>query len=274
MTDMRLSGPFTNRSRGRMIVLEGLEGAGKTTQMAAIAGYLRSAGIDVLETREPGGTTLGERIRDLLLATPRPLNPSRSSDWRDERDPETMAAMHADTELLLMFAARAEHWHRVIAPALDRGSWVVSDRFVDASYAYQGGGRELGAERVAALETWLLGEMRPDLVLWFDVPPEVGLARVRQRAITAIDGNASPDRFEREAVAFFERARAAYARRAAAAPERYRRIDAAASIDDMRAAVQAVIAREIEPMIESGNEYEIKLKIEDRQSPDDSPRCA
>lgn len=266
-------------ARGRLIVLEGIEGAGKTTQMGAIVAWLSGRGYDVVATREPGGTPLGERIRDLLLAVPdtppkpipdqvaarpslaepalpSPLSSIPSSSPRPsaaspsasastsgvspgrDRGAASLPAMCPETELLLMFAARAEHWRRVIAPALAAGRVVVSDRFVDASYAYQGGGRGLGAGRVRVLEEWLLGDARADLVLWFDVPPAVGLSRARRREA---DQGSRHDRFEREAIAFFERARAAYAERASASPERYRRIDAAQPPEAVRAAVVAAL---------------------------------
>lgn len=244
--------------RGRLIVLEGIEGAGKTTQMHAVVDWLRARGYDVVATREPGGTPMGERIRDLLLAVsdgvtptqPGPTNvgPTAGRFVSDKLMPEADSgreaglAMSPETELLLMFAARAEHWQRIIAPALAAGRIVVSDRFVDASYAYQGGGRGLGVERVRVLDDWLLGGARADLVLWFDVAPAVGLSRARSREVEL---GGQRDRFEREAVAFFERARAVYAERAAASPERYRRIDAERPPAEVRAQVEAALERAV-----------------------------
>ncbi|NBC14960.1 MAG: dTMP kinase [Gammaproteobacteria bacterium] len=206
--------------RGHFITLEGIEGAGKTTQRDALAGCLRDAGLQVLVTREPGGSDIAERIRAVLL------------------DPAN-TGMQGDTELLLMFAARAEHLHQRILPALTAGSWVLCDRFTDATYAYQGGGRGLPVEQIATLERLVQGERRPDLTLLFDLPAAVGLARAR--------GRSEPDRFESEQRQFFERVRDTYRARAAAEPGRFVTIDAsqdpaavgAASI----AAVQGYLAR-------------------------------
>lgn len=193
---------------GRFITLEGVDGAGKSTHLGFIADWLRERGLEVVVTREPGGTPLGETLRELLL----------------HRD------MDADTELLLMFAARQAHLAECIQPALARGAWVVSDRFTDASYAYQCGGRGILVERVAALEAWVQRGFAPDLTLLFDVTPEVAEAR-RSAARAA-------DRFEREADSFFGRVRQAYLDRARAEPQRMRVLDASKSI----AALQAEIA--------------------------------
>jgi dTMP kinase len=190
--------------RGRFVTFEGIEGAGKSTQLERLHNRLQGQGTEVLVTREPGGTPLGERLRGLLL------------------DP-AVGTMTAETELLLIFAARAEHLLTVIEPALARGTWVLCDRFTDASFAYQGAGRELGADRVAVLETWLQADLRPDLVLLFDVPAWVGL----ERAL----GRGKRDRIEREDLAFFERARGAYLERARADPGRYRVIDGTQGLD-------------------------------------------
>lgn len=190
--------------RGRFVTVEGIEGAGKSTQMDAIAEFLRERGIAVVLTREPGGTELGEALRGLLL------------------DPGNRG-MSTDTELLLVFAARAEHLHKVIGPALDAGQWVLSDRFTDATFAYQGGGRGVDADRIAILEQWVQGELRPDLTLLLDVPVDIGMSRIA--------GRGSADRFEREERAFFERIRARYLERAAAEPQRFRHIDATAPVD-------------------------------------------
>ena len=189
---------------GRFLVLEGIEGSGKSTQIERLDAALRGAGHSVRTTREPGGTALGERLRGLLL------------------DPD-LPGMCAEAELLLMFAARAQHLAEVIRPALHAGEWVLSDRFTDASFAYQGAGRGLGGERVEQLEAWLQGELRPDLVILLDIEPETGLERAVQRG--------RRDRIEREALDFFERARDAYRERAAQSPGRYLVVDAAADPD-------------------------------------------
>lgn len=196
--------------RGRFITVEGIEGAGKSTQMAAIREYLSAQGVRVVVTREPGGTRLGEAVRALLL------------------DPGNRG-MSSDTELLLVFAARAEHLHKVIVPALEAGDWVLSDRFTDATFAYQGGGRGVDGARIAALEQWVQGELRPDLTLLLDLPVATGMARISARG--------RPDRFEREDPAFFERIRACYLQRADAEPGRFRRIDASAPVEAVSAQV-------------------------------------
>ncbi|MBA1287207.1 dTMP kinase [Pseudomonas japonica] len=193
---------------GLFITLEGPEGAGKSTNRDYIAARLRDAAKDVQLTREPGGTPLAERIRELLLA------PSE----------EPMAV---DTELLLMFAARAQHIEQVIRPALARGAVVLCDRFTDATYAYQGGGRGVPTERIAQLEAFVQGGLRPDLTLVFDLPVEVGLARAAARGRL--------DRFEQEARSFFEAVRQAYLARAAADPLRYQVIDASLPLEEVQA---------------------------------------
>ena len=184
---------------GRFITVEGTEGAGKTSNIALLQARLEAAGKTVVLTREPGGTPLGEAIRDLLL--------TRRGD-----------GMAVDTELLLMFAARAEHISQLIRPALARGQWVLCDRFTDATYAYQGGGRGIDIDRIAALEHWVQGNLRPDLTIVLDVPVEVGLARAGRRS--------APDRFEREQLAFHEAVRAAYRTIAAREPGRVQVVDA------------------------------------------------
>jgi dTMP kinase len=201
-------------ARGKFITLEGIEGAGKSSQLAFIQGFLQRAGNTVVLTREPGGTTLGEKIRELLL------------DYRND-------AMASDTELLLMFAARAQHLAQVICPALARGDWVLCDRFTDATYAYQGGGRGIAAARIAAMETWVQGELRPDLTLLLDVPEDIGLQRAGQRS--------TPDRFERERAEFFKRVRATYLDMAKAHAARYRVIDASQPLDAVQYAVQQTL---------------------------------
>ncbi|ARP76677.1 dTMP kinase [Bordetella genomosp. 6] len=191
--------------RGRFITLEGVDGAGKSTHTAWMVQALRALGLTVLATREPGGTPVGEKLRELLLSEP----------------------MTLETETLLMFAARCEHVREVIAPALARGEWVVCDRFTDASYAYQGGGRQLGAARVAVLEQWVHPDLQPDRTWLFDVPLDVARARLaRSRQL---------DRFEREEDAFFERTRAAYHERARASDGRIRIIDSSRPLEVVRA---------------------------------------
>lgn len=200
--------------KGLFVTLEGPEGAGKSTNREYLAERLRACGVDVVLTREPGGTPLAERIRELLL-TP-----------ADE-------PMAVDTELLLVFAARAQHLAQVIRPALERGAVVLCDRFTDATYAYQGGGRGLSIERIAQLEVFVQGELRPDLTLIFDLPVEVGLARAAARGRL--------DRFEQEGLSFFESVRRAYLDRAKAAPSRYRIIDAGQPLNVVQQDVQALI---------------------------------
>jgi dTMP kinase len=200
---------------GRFITVEGGEGAGKTTQLAFLRESLERIGHRVLLTREPGGTPLGEAIRTLLLG--------------HRHDGMALA-----TETLLMFAARAEHLERVIRPALAAGCWVLCDRFTDATYAYQGGGRGLPAARIAVLEDWVQGSLRPDWTLLFDLPIEVGLARAGRRG--------TADRFEREDWAFFERVRATYLERAGQEPDRYRVVDADRPMATVRAEVEALLA--------------------------------
>lgn len=186
-------------SAGRFITLEGIEGVGKSTQAGMLAERLESMGHAVVKTREPGGTEVGDRIRSVLL------------------DPNRQAPVD-DTELLLLFAARAEHLARVIRPALAAGQWVVCDRFTDASYAYQGGGRNIDPDRIAVLEQWVQQGLSPDRTLLLDLPVDEGLVRAR--------GVGGGDRFERERQAFFERVRETYLARAGAEPGRFRVIDA------------------------------------------------
>ena len=204
---------------GLFITLEGPEGAGKSTNRDYLAACLKAHGVDVLLTREPGGTPLAERIRDLLLA---PCD-------------EPMAA---DTELLLMFAARAQHLQEVIRPALARGAVVLCDRFTDATYAYQGGGRGLSFERIAVLETFVQGDLRPDLTLVFGLPVEVGLSRAAARGRL--------DRFEQEERAFFEAVRATYLQRAAAAPSRYRVLDAGQTLAEVQLTLDQLLPEVLE----------------------------
>lgn len=198
--------------RGRFITFEGIDGAGKSSQIAAVVALLQSRGIAVEQSREPGGTPLGERLRDVVLHQP----------------------MQLETEAMLMFAARCEHLAVKIHPALAAGRWVVCDRFSDATYAYQVGGRGLPASRFDALEAWVHPGFQPDLTLLFDLPPAVAAARV---ASTGAD----PDRFEREQRDFFERVRAAYLERARQAPQRFRVIDADRPPETIRAEVEALV---------------------------------
>lgn len=204
---------------GLFITLEGPEGAGKSTNRDYLAKCLCARGIEVLLTREPGGTPLAERIRELLLAP------------CDE-------AMSADTELLLMFAARAQHLDMVIRPALKRGLVVLCDRFTDATYAYQGGGRGLSFERIALLEDFVQGELRPDLTLVFDLPVEIGLSRAAARG--------KLDRFEQEGREFFQAVRNTYLQRAQAAPARYRVIDAGQPLAQVQQALDQLLPEMLE----------------------------
>jgi dTMP kinase len=199
---------------GKFITIEGGEGVGKTTNLAFIEARLRAAGIDVRVTREPGGTALGEDIRGLLLG-------------------HRHDGMASDTELLLMFAARAEHLAKVIKPALAAGLWVLCDRFTDATYAYQGGGRGMAREHIAQLEQWVQGDLRPDLTVLLDVPIAVGLQRAGERS--------APDRFEREQSAFFERVRTAYLDLAKRYPQRFRVIDTTQPLEAVQRALGTVL---------------------------------
>jgi dTMP kinase len=208
--------------RGKLITVEGIEGAGKSTVVPYVCRYFEGEGLRVVATREPGGTAVGEEIRGLLL------------EHRNE-------PMDPETELLLMFAARAAHLQALILPALSAGVWVVSDRFTDATYAYQGGGRGVPIRRVELMEHWVQGDLRPDLTLLLDVPAPLGLARARQRG--------EADRFELEEVAFFERARQTYLARAHAEPQRYRVIDAVLPL----AAVQARVREALELVVRNEN---------------------
>ncbi|WP_111656751.1 dTMP kinase [Isoalcanivorax indicus] len=201
-------------SRGRFITFEGVEGAGKSSNLGWAAELLRAAGIEVVISREPGGTPLAEALRNLLLAP------------HEE-------AVAPDTELLLIFAARAQHLQQVIRPALDAGKWVLCDRFTDATYAYQGGGRGLSMTRIGALEQLVQGDLRPDCTVLFDIDVLTGLARAGKRGTL--------DRFEREDRAFFERIRSTYLARAEAEPERFRCLDAGAPLDEVRQQVQTLI---------------------------------
>jgi dTMP kinase len=197
-------------SRGKFITLEGLDGAGKSTHVGAIAELLRARGKEVVATREPGGTPLGEKLRSVLLSE----------------------KLNIDTETLLMFAARREHIARVIEPALAAGRWVVSDRFTDATYAYQGAGGGMPKERIAALEAWVSGVLTPDLTLVFDVPVDTALARL---------AGAHKDRFESEERSYFERVRAGYLERAGKDPRRMRVINSGRAIVEVKKEVEEAI---------------------------------
>jgi dTMP kinase len=201
--------------RGRFITLEGIDGAGKSTHLGAIADQLRQRGAVVCMTREPGGTPLGERLRSMLL------------------DPALEVS--TETEALLMFAARHEHLNRLIRPALERGEWVVCDRFTDATFAYQGAGRGVDLQRLEELERWVHADLQPDLTLYFDLPIDVARAR--------LDAARRPDRFEREQTEFFERVRQGYLERARRFPGRFRVIDAAAAIGHVQSAVRCELER-------------------------------
>ena len=199
--------------RGKFITLEGMDGAGKSTHIPTIIGALESAGHRVISTREPGGTRLGEQLRELLLHE----------------------AMHPETEALLMFAARRQHMAEVIEPALTEGTYVVSDRFSDASFAYQHGARGVAAEKILQLETWVHPHLQPDLTILFDVPVEVSIARLA--------GARSPDKFEQQNAEFFTRIRNAYLQRAAASPERFRVIDGNQPIASVEQSLLEIIAK-------------------------------
>ncbi|MFM2396778.1 MAG: hypothetical protein RLZZ144_28 [Pseudomonadota bacterium] len=198
--------------KAKFITFEGVDGAGKSTHLDWVATQLRSRGIDLLVTREPGGTPLGEQLRNILLHHP----------------------MHAETEAMLMFAARREHVETVIRPALQRGTWVISDRFSDASFAYQGGGRGVPLEKLEQLERWTHADLQPDLTFLFDIPIEVA----RQR----LANNVSLDRFEQEQGAFFERVRHAYLARAAQSPQRFAIIRAEKTPQEVQNSLSEVIA--------------------------------
>lgn len=200
--------------KGKFITIEGTEGVGKSTNIAFIQDWLVKRGIDVVMTREPGGTPLAEELRQILLAK------------RDE-------AFDPAAELLLIFAARAQHLAQVILPALSRGAWVVSDRFTDATYAYQGFGRGLNLETIETLENLVQGTLRPDLTLVLDIEVELGLARASARA--------ELDRFESEKVEFFERVRAGYQKRAEQNPQRYARVDAGQPLEKVQQDIERVL---------------------------------
>lgn len=197
---------------GKFISLEGMDGAGKSTHIPAIIGQLQQRGVEVVSTREPGGTALGEQLREILLHEP----------------------MHPETEAMLMFAARREHIAQVIQPALARGAYVLTDRFSDATYAYQCGAKGVAAEKIMQLEQWVQMGLQPDITLLFDVPPEVSLQRLASAR--------TPDKFEREGLAFFAQLRTSYLQRAAQFPQRFRVIDANQALDKVKVIVSDIIA--------------------------------
>ena len=201
---------------GKFITLEGMDGAGKSTHIPTIVAMLEARGVEVVSTREPGGTALGEKLRDLLLHEP----------------------MHPETETLLMFAARREHIATVIAPSLARGAYVLSDRFTDATYAYQCGGRGVEFNKVKILEQWVQGqganELQPDVTLLFDVPVEVSVQRLANARM--------PDKFERESADFFNQLRKTYLARAAENPARFRVLDASQSLELVKKLVEDIIS--------------------------------
>lgn len=200
------------------ITLEGSEGVGKTSNMEYIKSRLQEKAIKFIETREPGGTPMGEALRAMLLG-------------------EDFKGMSDDTELMLMFAARAEHVAKVIRPALEKGQWVLCDRFTDATYAYQGGGRQLDVKRIQGLENWVLGDLRPDLTLLLDAPIEVGRERAGKRS--------TPDRFEQERDAFFNRVRETYLARAKAEPERMKLVDASLDLVSVQKQIDDVLKEKL-----------------------------
>ena len=202
--------------QGLFITVEGTEGVGKSTNMAYIESWLNKAGKELVITREPGGTELGEKLRDVLL------------DAKEQ-------SMCDDTELLLMFAARGQHLQEVILPALEAGKWVLCDRFTDSTYAYQGGGRGIDEARIAQLEQWVQGDRRPDMTLILDLPIDVGLERAGKRS--------EPDRFELEKHDFFNKVRDAFLTRAEANPQRYTVIDASPAIEEVQQSIQTVLEK-------------------------------
>ncbi len=202
--------------KGKFITIEGSEGSGKSTNIRFIQDFLRSQNIDYISTREPGGTPVAEKIRDLLLD-------------------KSNTSLCDDTELLLMFAARAQHLNELILPALASGQWVISDRFTDASYAYQGGGRGLSWEKIAQLEQWVQGSLRPDATILLDIPVELGMERVRKRG--------EIDRFEQEQLSFFNKIREAYLKLARENPQRFHIVDTRPAIEDVHKQLATIMKK-------------------------------
>ncbi len=200
--------------KGLFITLEGIEGAGKSTAVDFIEDFLTKEGHDVIKTREPGGTVIGEQIREILL--------------KNENDTLTY-----DTELLLVFSARAQHIQEVILPALSSGKIILCDRFTDASYAYQGGGRGIDASRINLLEKWVQGDLRPNLTLLFDLDVSIGIQRTKKRSYA--------DRFEQEEVNFFEKIRNTYLERAKNEPQRFRIINSASSLESVKEQIITIL---------------------------------
>ncbi|AKU20955.1 dTMP kinase [Massilia sp. MB5] len=201
------------QTRGKFITFEGIDGAGKSTHIQFVADLIAARGVELVSSREPGGTPLGEKLRELVLHE----------------------KMHLETEALLVFASRREHIAQVIAPALERGAWVISDRFTDASFAYQGGGRGLDLAKIEALEQWVHPQLQPDLTFLFDVPLEVARAR--------LDATRELDKFEREQSDFFSATRAEYLRRAAQYPQRFRVIDSSQTIPQIQAQLAEIMGQ-------------------------------
>jgi len=200
--------------KGKFITIEGGEGVGKTTNMQFIEKYLNAKNINVIVTREPGGTELGELLRKIIL------DPAQKN-------------INSDSELMLMFAARAQHLQEKILPALKDGIWVLCDRFTDATYAYQGGGRGIALSRIEVLENWVQGELRPNLTILFDMPVELGMSRAASRS--------DPDRFEQEKIDFFERVRATYKERAIQNTNQYKIIDASKTLSEVQTQISIVL---------------------------------
>jgi dTMP kinase len=201
--------------RGKFITLEGIDGAGKSTHVRWISRFLRSRGLRVKVTREPGGTPAGENLRRMVLRGRQPLHP--------------------ETETLLLFAARREHLDKLILPALEKGTWVLCDRFTDATYAYQSGGSRVGWSKVRTLEQWVQSRLQPDLTVLFDVSPAVGRKRAARKR--------TPDRFERERTAYHQRVRAAYRRRARENPRRVRVLDAGGTRAEVKETLEEILTR-------------------------------
>jgi dTMP kinase len=208
-----------NAKHGLFISFEGVEGAGKTTNIEYIAEKIEASGQEILLTREPGGTDLGEAIRELLIS---------------KEFPE----MHSTTELLLMFAARAEHLHRKIIPALEQGKWVLCDRFTDATYAYQGAGRDIDQQNIQTLENLVQGTLRPDYTFLFDIDADIGLARAKNRGET--------DRFEQQHLDFFNRVRSAYLKMAEENPQRYRIVNAQYDLQTVQKQIDTLLGQIIQ----------------------------
>lgn len=204
--------------QGKFITLEGIDGAGKSTHLSWLESYFRSKGKNVVVTHEPGGTLLGEKLRTLVL--------------------DSSLTMHPETEALLMFAARKEHLEKLILPAINQGDWVISDRFTDASFAYQGGGRGVDINKLNELECWVQGTFQPDLTFYFDIPSELGRKRLNGRE----NGIQSADRFEKEEAEFFDRVRSAYLERAHKFSHRIQIIDSSQPLETVRQSLKRILS--------------------------------